>query len=341
MESNSRSKLAKFFENKKLTAVFSVLLAIVIWLTVSINQSPVVERVVKDVPVVIDDSVPGQLGYEAFGADGLTVDVTVSGRRYQVGDNVLTNKDITVTAVTTYVDSPGNYSLQLRAVANDANAEYTIVDKSTDYVEVYFDTPKTVDVNIEAQLETSDELVSDEDYMTTDPILSAETVTVTGPASQVDKISKAVAVAEAGSNLKKSETYDAKLQIVDENGSELKYLSYDLENLTITVPVYRITELPLSVTFSNAPNSYYVDHPPTYTISPSTVKIGLEADKYKELTSVSLGEIDFNDLKDGTNTFTFQTSDIVDGVSLEEDVTYTVVVEADLSHVDSTSTDAE
>ena len=334
METNNRSLFVRVLNNQKLVAVLSVLVAVVIWLTVSVTQSPTVERVVKDVPVVIDDSVPSQMGYEAFGADGLTVDVTVSGKRYNVGDNVLTNKDITVTAITTYVDAPGNYTLQLRAVANDANADFTIVSKSVDYIEAYFDTPKTADFTIEPQLKSDGDIITDEDFMTTDPVLSTETVTVTGPATQVDKIANAYAVASVDSDLKRSQTYDASLKLVDESGSELKYLSTNVQNLTVTIPVYRITKLPLVVTFSNVPNSYYVENPPSYTISPSVVQIGLEADKYRDLTEITLGDIDFNDLEDGKNTFTFTSEDIADGVTLHQNITYTVTVDVDLSHVD-------
>ncbi len=82
----------------------SILVAIVLWLGISMTSSPTVQRVVRGVPVTVDDTIPAQLGYEAFGVENLTVDVTVSGRRYEVGDNVLKADDIQVTAVSANVD---------------------------------------------------------------------------------------------------------------------------------------------------------------------------------------------------------------------------------------------
>ena len=123
---NKRARVSTLLGNTRTMAVIAFLLALVIWLAVSINESPVVERVVRDVKVEVDESMPSQLGYEAFGADNLYVDVTVSGKRYEVGDNVLTADDLTVTAVTTSVDSPGKYTLQLRAAAKDDNPDFRI-----------------------------------------------------------------------------------------------------------------------------------------------------------------------------------------------------------------------
>ena len=80
---NKRARISTLLGNTRTMAVIAFLLAIVIWLAVSINESPVVERVVRDVKVEVDESMPAQLGYEAFGADNLYVDVTVSGKRYE------------------------------------------------------------------------------------------------------------------------------------------------------------------------------------------------------------------------------------------------------------------
>ena len=146
MESNNRARLSSFLNNRRALIIISVLLAVITWLAISINESPEVERTVKGVRVQVDESLPSQLGYQAFGADNLTVDVTVRGKRYEVGDNVLSANDIRVVAVTSYVDAPGQYTLQLRATAKDPNANYTIISKSRDFAEVYFDTPKVKDI---------------------------------------------------------------------------------------------------------------------------------------------------------------------------------------------------
>jgi len=328
MASNHRSRLAHLLNNRRWTRVLALVIALITWIAVSMTQSPEVERVVKDVPVDIDESVPSQLGYTAFGADDLHVDVTVFGKRYEVGDNVLTANDITVTANTSSVDSPGKYTLQLRAVSNDSDANYTIVAKSQDYIDVYFDTAKSVDVKLTADVDYDGDLVDEDHYLTRAPILSKEKITVTGPTTQINKLDSVVAYVQSDNNLRSSETLTAKLEYLDDDGNELKYLSSSDEgSVTVTIPVYRKTTLPVSVGFTNVPSAYYVDNPLSVTVSPTEMDVGVDPEKLRSMDSISLGDIDFNELSPGENTFTFTAGDVQDGVALNEDDVYTVVVD--------------
>lgn len=323
---NKRARFSTLLSNSRVMALVAFLLALFIWLAVSINESPVVERVVRDVKVEVDESMPAQLGYEAFGAENLYVDVTVSGKRYEVGDNVLTADDLTVTAVTTSVDSPGRYTLQLRAASKDANPNYRIISKSKDTVDVYFDTPKTIDVPVEPVVRSSGNLVDTSKYMTQDPIPSQTSVAVKGPATYIEKISHAYAFVDTSGNLKNSETFDATLKIVDENENELSYLSTDAaENVTVTVPVYRITKLPVTVAFSNTPAAY-IENAPKVSISPSSINVGVDPDKLDGMKSISIGTIDFSRLESGTTQLTLKASDMTEGVPLDSSETFEVTV---------------
>lgn len=324
---NERARVSTLLGTPRRMMIISFLLALVIWLAVSINESPVVERTVRDVKVEVDESMPSQLGYEAFGTDNLYVDVTVSGKRYEVGDNVLGPEDLTVTAITTSVDSPGKYTLQLRAASKDANPDYTIVSKSEDTVEVYFDTPESVDVQVEPVVRTSGNLVDTSKYLTQDPIPSQTSVAVRGPATYVDQIAHAYAYVDTSGNLKNSETFDATLSVVDENGKAIKYLSVDAEeSLTVTVPVYERTTLPVTVDFTNTPAAY-IENAPTVTISPSTIRVGVDPDKLKGMKEISIGSIDFSKVESGTTTLTLHASDMTAGVPLDEDQDFEVTIE--------------
>ena len=325
--SNERAVVSNWLGKPRRMLIISFVLALVIWLAVSVNESPVVERVVHDVKVEVDESMPSQLGYEAFGADNFYVDVTVSGKRYEVGDNVLTADDLTVTAVTTSVDSPGKYTLQLRAASKESNPAYTIVGKSEDTVEVYFDVPKTVDVTVEPVVRSNGNLVDTSKYMTQDPIPSQTSVAVHGPQTYVDRIAHAYAYADSSGNLKKSETLDASLKIVDENDKSIKYLSVDAEeNLTVTIPVYRMTTLPVTVSFSNTPAAY-IEDAPKVRISPSTIRVGVDPDKLSDMKVISIGTVDFSRVESGTTSLTLHASDMTEGVPLDEDQDFDVTIE--------------
>ena len=323
---NKRARISTLLGNTRTMAVIAFLLAIVIWLAVSINESPVVERVVRDVKVEVDESMPAQLGYEAFGADNLYVDVTVSGKRYEVGDNVLTADDLTVTAVTTSVDSPGKYTLQLRAASKDDNPDYRIVSKSKDTVDVYFDAPKTIDVPVEPVVRSSGNLVDTSKYLTQDPIPSQTSVAVKGPATYVEKISHAYAYADTSGNLRNSETFDATLKIVDDKDNAVSYLTTDAaDNITVTVPVYQSVTLPVAVSFSNTP-AYYIDKAPKVSISPSTIHVAVDPDKLDGMKRISIGTIDFSEVESGTTNLTLKASDMTEGIPMDSSADFDVTI---------------
>ncbi len=324
---NKRARVSTFLGNRRAVLITSFLLALVIWLAVSINEAPVVERVVHDVKVDVDESMPSQLGYTAFGAENVYVDVTVSGKRYEVGDNVLTADDITVTAVTTSVDSPGKYTLQLRAASVEANPDYTIVGRSKDTIDVYFDTEKTIDVPVEPVVRSSGNLVDTSKYLTQDPIPSQTSVSVTGPATYIENISHAYAYIDTSGNLKNSTTFDATLKIVDENDNSVPYLTTDAEeNVTVTVPVYRITNLPVVVDFSNTPAAY-IENAPKVTIRPSNIDVAVDPDRYSDMGEISIGTIDFSRIESGTTTLTLKASDMTEGVPLDSDDEFEVTID--------------
>lgn len=328
MENNKKFSLAALLHNQNAVVIISLLFAFLIWIAITLNEAPEVERVVEHVQVQIDDSVPNQLGYEAFGADEIYVDITVKGKRYLVGDNVLTADDFEVTAVTTYVDAPGNYTLQLKATSKDPNADYTIVSKSQDYAEVYFDTPKTTEIAVEPNLICeADELLYSDEYIAGEPFASQEKVSVTGPTTEVDKIIHALATVTTEGKLKATETLLSEITFVDAFNDTVDYLSIDESNaeITVTIPIYKLAELPVTVDFTGTPR-YYIENPFTIVCAPIKMDIAVDTVKLESLESISLGSVDFSKLAPGVNTFEFDTSEIVDGIPANENQKFTVYV---------------
>lgn len=329
--SKSKFSLEKILANNNALIVISFLLAAIVWLSISINQAPEVERVVENVKVNIDASVPGQLGYEAFGVDEVYVDITVKGKRYLVGDNVLSADDFTVTAITSHVDAPGVYSLQLKATPKDPDASYTIVSKSMDNIEVYFDTPKTAEFLVETNVDClAEDLIASDDYITADPIPSSEKISITGPTTEVEKIQHVLASVQTKGNLKSTETLQAVLTVADAYGAEIKYLTFNpaADSISITIPVYKKTELPVTVDLENVPTKY-LENPPVITSVPGTIEVAVDAKKLSSLDAISIGKVDFKTLEPGLNTITMDLSGITDGIALNPDQEVRVLITLD------------
>ena len=159
----SRFSLNNLFNNDKFVLFFSIVVSITIWVLVAINVSPETERVVQNVKVVVEtkNSVPSQLGLKVFGETDFYVDVTVVGKKYLVSQNALSADDISVSAVTEYVNTAGTHRLDLKATAKNSG-EYEIVGMSKQSVEVYFDVEKTQEFSI------TPEIIADGDFSLTE-----------------------------------------------------------------------------------------------------------------------------------------------------------------------------
>lgn len=69
---------------------------------------------------------------------------------------------------------------------------------------------------------------------------------MTGPETQVNKIEKVVARAQASGMLRQSITVDANLAALTKDGEIPKYITYNRQSevVQVTVPVYKIATLP-------------------------------------------------------------------------------------------------
>ena len=172
---------------------------------------------------------------------------------------------------------------------------------------------------MEAKLVYDKEL-TDEGYYSTEPLLSVDSVLVSGPATEVNSVSHVYARAETDSFLTETKTYQTELNAVNDIGSQLHYLTFDNGNadITMTVPVYYSVEKPLSVSFKNSP-TVYLSEPLEYTVTPSTVTAGVSGkEAADQMESIEVASIDFAELKPGKNTFSVSPADIT-GVNFKEE----------------------
>ncbi len=318
----------KLFYDNKVLMVFSFIIAIVVWLVVGISLSPIDTAIIEDVPVTLDltNSVPAQFDLQVFGQSEFTVDVEVQGKRYILSSQAKKNA-IKVVAQTAYVDSAGKHSLALKATKNNENYEFDIVSLSEEYIEVFFDMYMEQDFPVEFKLNADGELVK-EGYVAGNAVLSADTVVVSGPATEVTSVAKVYAEMSIDEPLSQTKTQAAQINAYNSAGAVLHYLSYNYDNddITVTLPIYYVVNKPVSVSFLNAPLDY-IDSPFKYTVSPTTIEAGIQiADKNSEPATITVATIDFAKLKPGENKFTIESDKIPSVFSMETFKNYEVTV---------------
>ncbi|MBE6834670.1 MAG: hypothetical protein E7515_00280 [Ruminococcaceae bacterium] len=321
---SKKGKLSALMMNNKFIAVLSVIISLVLWMWIAIDKSPIETTVIKDVPVTIDleNSVPSQLGLEIFGNKDFKVDVTVSGKKFVV--QTLDAGKITVSAQTNYVDGAGKKTLLLKATAN---ADCDVVGLSSDYIDVYFDTLSKKEFTVEPVVNTELESLVPDDLMAGTFVLSQNSVTVSGPSSEVNSISGVQAVIDVNEALTSTSTFNP--DIVFKGAKNTDYLSMDIDekDITLTVPVLKVLTLDTTVTFKNTPAAF-INSPLDFTVSPSQLKVALPVETADDVKNVSVATIDFSSISSGHNTYNFTTTDITDYSVLSDVQQVRVVVDA-------------
>ncbi len=311
----NKSKKSKFsfsalIRNQRFLMVASIVIAFGLWMWVAIEKSPEITTVISGVPVQInfENSIPEQLGLQIFGQSEFTVDVTVKGKKYVLSS--LDANDIEVVANTNYVDSSGTNSLQLKISPKNSGDDFTISGSSANYIEVYFDTYKEVEKALKLNIISDLESIVPEDCLMGDVVFSRNTVIISGPSTEVNRITDVSANVNVSSVLSKTTTFDPALNIMTNDGSTLEYSKIELvEDVTVTVPVLKVVTLPTSVEFKNAPASF-VAEPIKYSISPSTVTVAIPVDAIETTKSFVVDTIDFSDIANSYNTFTVDANSV-------------------------------
>ncbi len=301
----AKRTLDSLFQNDKIVLLFSFFIAIIIWLLVVITMGQQTTRIIKDVKVVIDDTVPSQFGLQVFGEDEFTVDITVKGKKFQISDKNLSNEDISVVAQTTAVDSAGVYTLQLKAEHGSDNTSYTISSLSAKTVEVYFDTEKTASFVIEPEIKTGDFEIAGEGFSCGDVNLSETSVTITGPSTQVNRVERVIAEVVLEESLTSNKSAETKIvPLDDKNKTDFQYLTMNVEDVIVTIPILRVKQLDTAITFKNAPDALLLN-PLKYSITPNNAEFNVLVDDYDKTTEYIVGSINFKELSPTSNTFTF------------------------------------
>lgn len=340
-------KLRGLFSNTKFLVVFSIVCAVIFWVIVATQFSPIVDETIKDVPVTLNSSALSQYGLQGFGADNFKVDITVEGKRYVVG--VLSADDFVVTADTTYVDTAGKYTLQIKAVPKDSNSDYSVVELSNSYMEVYFDKlVKNVEVPIEPRIVSSPQKLTEDglEFNNDDIILTQTTALINGAKTEVDKIKKVYADITIERTLSVSSTVEAKLSF-DDNIKYVDFLniSKNKDNdyiVPVHLCVYKNEKISTDVDIINAPSENLINSL-KYTLSYNdlTFSVLQTKDGIELPERISIGAIDLSKVSPENRSFRFTADEISkyvsDNTAIDNGIKYSGAVNSVSVNLDTSS----
>lgn len=182
--------------------------------------------------------------------------------------------------------------LQVRGVNTLLNGVSVSIEGGDNSVDVVFDVveEKTVPITV-----TTNYLTIADGYILYGTELSKETVTLSGPSTEIDKVETCTAEVTHKGELTDSVTLDTALRFYTKSGSEIKFEYTNLEesSVEVTLEVYKMATLPVSVSFINAPRNF---DPSVlvYSLSKQTLNVAGPESQIEKLSTLSVGTIDLS-----------------------------------------------
>lgn len=327
-----RFSLRLLLENRRFTIPFSIAVAIVLWLTITINDNPIRQQVFADIPVnvSIENTVVSEMGLGII-SDVTTqkFTVTLSGPNYVVSG--LKPEDIVLNADVTEVTKAGKYKLKVTGSRNSAKTGYNFASITPSEIEVAFDFIDTKEFTVTPKIigvVASDGLVAET------PIINGlenGTVTIKGPRGVMEKIDSVAAFASVNKTLSATQTYDAEIIAYDKDGEEvdMTYLIIENKTVKVSVPISKKATLPVKVAFNNLPSGLNAGDI-QYTVDHKSVTIIGTPEVVSKMTSVTLSPIDFTTVSKSSNSFEASLV-LPEGVKLMDNIEF-FVVEIDTSN---------
>ena len=288
-------------ESKWLNILMSVLLAVLFWMYVRAELDPAQTSWFYHVPVEITgSSVLTRQGLTVANLSQSTVDLRIEGPVSVLDSLSRSRKDLSVTLDVSKCTEGENKLVYTPNWPVNINTEsITTIDRDPETITVTVEKLYTSSFNVEFQLKGT---VAD-GYQAGTPAINPETVVVSGPAEQVSRVKKVVAVLET-ENLDQRFAGDLPLVLLDENGEQITDAEVTLDSPTayVVLPVVVVKDVPLTVNFQPGGGATIDDI--TYEINPKSLMVsGAESDM-ESLSEISLGSVDLSKVV-GTNTFTF------------------------------------
>lgn len=333
----SKFSLRRLVYNDKYLIIFSIVLAVVVWIGASLNIGTDESKTIRvNVPIELGDEVAEQLGMQYYSLqDTIELSISVSGPKYVIGQ--VEADDLAVKFDTSSINRTGQQTIPVLVTNKSKSLDFDISSVYPSSIEGYFDVNESRVVEVSLSY---DEGAVGEGYVFGTPVLSEDKIIVSGPKTYVDRVEKASVRLNFGSDKVLTEPYNEDCKInIEGSGVETSYLTVTsradtqtpINTISVTLPVLKKTTLPVKVNIDDIPKGISSKD---YSISYSVNKINAGVLDSADISYAVLGNISFNQLSVGTNVFEFDTSKI-QGVTVLDDklsvIKVTIKISSDYS----------
>lgn len=288
--------------NKRVTFVISLIIAIVLWAYVVGNVNPTSTIQLKDIPIAYThQDVLAERGLAVSGVSAEKVDLEVTGSRADLKN--LNVEDIyAIIDVATAVKGENEISLTTRQPSG-----ITITRKSVGKVSVIVENMATKNVNIDiAYTGTFKENESGSVVS-----MSTDTVDVSGAESLVNIVEKVVGNIDASRVQTKPKETSCELVPVNKDGKPVAGVSLSQQSINVTSVISVTKSVKLTVPVTDKSSDNYMRE----ITAPDQIMIVGTAEDIKDITAVKADEIDISNIGESTE-IPIEFSDLPKGIEI-------------------------
>ena len=279
--------------DRRVRLLLSLLGAVIAWMAVTIVVQPGTTTTIYNVPVdfTYDSSAYTSRGLSIVDAEEKTVNLKLSGDGYTIGS--LSANDFVVYPDWSSVRDSGEKTLRLQVRSQSTLLTGVAVSiDGSNTVDVVFDVveEKTLPIQV-----TTNYLKIADGYILYGTEVSKETVTLSGPSTELSKVETCTAEVTYSGELDSSVTLATPLRFYTSGGTEVNFEYTELEesSVDVTLQVYKMATLPVNVSFINAPRDFD-ESVLVYELSRKQLKVAGPAEKIDALSTLSIGTIDLS-----------------------------------------------
>lgn len=285
--------------------IMCLIAAVCVWLYVMNLERTDYERTFTQVPVIVDGvaSLNASCDMSVISGYDNTVDVTVSGKKSEV--QAMTAENIRVSVDVSALREAGKFNMPVKI---QLPSNILSVNEEDLVAEVYVDVNATREVPV--RILSLDYIISSS-YTLGEPVLSLETVTVTGPGQVLDLIDCAGLSFTLGS-VTTSTTMVGTPSLVDTDGVKISnpYIRCDVSEITVDIPVETTKLIKLVADYASPEllDDWAAE------ITPQSIMVKGDPMTLATLTEIVVYTID-KDVKEGE--YVVSSIDLPDGVTSE------------------------
>lgn len=306
----------KYMSSNFFLAILSIIIAVFLWLIISLTQYPSVQKTIEHIPVTLDisGSAATQNGLSVISCDVEEVKVELLGSRTQIGN--LNNENLTAYFDADNISNTGTKKLSLK-IKGSSGINFEVKAVYPSKATVVFDKIDTRDFDV-VPLTPNVEIAEGKVKNPDEYICIPSEIRITGPSAKLDSIDKCYAVSNKEMSLDTTyvlsgaelQLYTADNVLIDQSALKCSSTNFD-----INIAVRTQKKVGLSAAIAGVPANFNTDTI-KFKLSSDSVTLACNNSKVEIPDTIDLGLIPLYEIKPGFSR-TFSIEKCLEGSELE------------------------